>query len=155
MNDQANNSFDDMTTVTMTSGNAALAKENDLKLPSETDLSEREIIGTDWDKEAVHMPKIGDAASMYIGSDRFVGTIIEVSKSGKRVVWQENTTKPNEGHDMQYGGRQSFDYFTDSNAHTMAFSLRKNGDWRLMGEPARGGYGLVMGVRATYQDPSF
>jgi len=150
-------SFDDMTTVTMKNGNKALAEAAQAKqekLPHTTNLKGREVIGKHWSGDPIFKPQVGDACTKYIGSDRYAGTIVAVSKSGKRVTWRQDETIPAEGHEGPFG-RQRYDYLPVENGYTMEFSLRKSGSWRVVGESDRNGYGLRMGERDTYRDPHF
>ena len=114
----------------------------------------RQIIGTDVYGAPVLTPRVGDAATKHIGSDSYAGTIVAVSANGKKVTWQRDIDTPNAEHEGPYG-HQSYDYERNTEAQTMEFSLRKWGNWKVVGEPSASGYGLGLGYRRTYRDPSF
>lgn len=123
-------------------------------LPHTTNLEGREVIDKHWSGDPIFKPQVGDACTKYIGSDRYAGTIVAVSKSGKRVTWRQDETISADGHEGPFG-RQRYDYLPVENGYTMEFSLRKSGSWRVVGESDRNGYGLRMGERDTYRDPHF
>lgn len=125
----------------------------DNALPETTDMTGREIIQERTCGDPVLRPQVGDAATMYIGSDRYAGTIVAVSKSGKTVSFRDDSSRPAEGHD--HYGTQKYTYHAAPEAMTRELSLRKSGSWRPVGSCDRGGYGLIMGKRQTYSDPHF
>ena len=82
--------------------------------------------------------KVGDGASCGGYSDSHAGTIIAVSKNGKRVTWQQDvaTLDPNFKPEFVAGGfaahctnqhEQSYTYERDPNGSIREFSIRK---WR-------------------------
>lgn len=72
-------------------------------------------------------PKVGDDATFYYWSDRESTKVEAVNATGRRVTFE--------------------------NGHTA--TKRKNGRWRLVGEPMRGGAGIRFGVKDDYTDPHF
>lgn len=114
----------------------------------------RQIIGTDVYGVPVLTPRVGDGATKCIGSDSYAGTIVKVSANGKKITWQRDTDTPNAEHEGPYG-HQSYDYEPNPEAQTMEFSLRQHGNFKVVGDSGRGGYGLILNERRTYRDPSF
>lgn len=94
---------------------------------------------------------VGEAATVYIGSDRYAATVVSVSPS--KVIVQEDTYKAQEGSD--YFGDQKYDYFSNPDGRTWTFTLRKNGAFVIKGGNLRSGIGVSVGSRETYFNPSF
>lgn len=94
---------------------------------------------------------VGQAATVYIGSDRYAATVVEATAS--KVVVQEDTYKAQAGSD--YFGDQKYDYFPNPDGRTWTFTLRKNGAFVIKGGNLRSGIGVSVGSRETYFDPSF
>lgn len=114
--------------------------------------------------------KIGDGAAIGFYSDVHAGTVIWVSKDGKRLKVQEdkaillNGFKSGEPDAIQFspGGfcghtsgsqRYSFEPNPDGSIHE--FSLRLNGFWRKKGEPMTGSGTRLIKHRTHYYDYNF
>lgn len=95
-------------------------------------------------------PSVGDGATYSVGSDRYAGTVIEVSKSGHRVVVQNDIAVAK--HDNPYTESQEYEYSPDPNGRIKVFTRRKNGIYRVQGWK----HGACwFGYRAQYEDPHF
>jgi hypothetical protein len=92
-------------------------------------------------------PKVGMGATVLSWTDRYAATIIEVK--GKRVVVQYDDAIRTDSNGMSES--QSYRYEPNPNAEKMIFSLRKNGQYKLVG----GGKVLAVGERRHYHDYSF
>lgn len=136
----------------MTNANADAKTQNET-LPETTDMADRYILGYRWNNEPIYRPQSGDAATVCIGTDRYAATIVGVSVCGKKVTVRDDSSRAIKGSD--YYGTQRYEYLAAPEAMTRQFSLRKSGAWRLVGEKDQSGYGLIIGERRTYNDPSF
>lgn len=99
------------------------------------------------------VPTVGMGATVCYYSDRHAGTIITVSKSGKRVTVQEDTATRTDKNGMS--DAQAYSYEPNPNGSVTTFSKRKNGCWVRVGEGSRSGTGLVLGTRDEHYDYSF
>lgn len=101
--------------------------------------------------DTVMVPKVGDGATIHMYSDRHAGTIVEVSKNGKRVVVQRDkaTRLDKKGVSEQ----QDYLYTPDKDGIKRAFSLRKDGQWVECG--SKKGSKLGIGYRREYYDYTF
>ena len=95
-------------------------------------------------------PEVGMGATVYVGTDRWAGTIVKVSPSLKRVqiqldkVWRtRNWTQEN----------QQYLYALDPDGDVKAATYRPEGLWRIQGVRTWGA--CVFGRRDYYQDPEF
>jgi hypothetical protein len=91
-------------------------------------------------------PTPGLGATMCVGSDRYAGTIIAVSKSGKTLQWQEDTATMVGGSIMSEN--QEYIYAPNPHARITTFRQTKRG-W------TSHGIRLSVGVRNSYRDPCF
>lgn len=99
-------------------------------------------------------PKVGMGATYGYGSDCYPATIIEVSPSGKRLTIQRDEVLVTSGSDQT--GDKIYTLLEDPNGATIEYSLRKNNRWYPVGQPIdHRSYGLTIGSRTYYQDPSF
>lgn len=98
-------------------------------------------------------PTVGDGATISAYSDRYAGTIIAVSPSGKRITVQRDNYRRIDSNGMS--DAQSYEYERDPKGVTYQFSLRKNGRWVQVGETLYGGLRCHIGVRSAYYDYSF
>lgn len=103
-------------------------------------------------KEVV-VPEVGIGATVHFWSDAHACTVVEVSKSGKRIVVQQDDAKRTDTNGMS--DCQSYEYTPNPTGCTWTFSLRANGRWILAGDPAKGGISCGLGYRRKYYDFSF
>lgn len=99
------------------------------------------------------MPQVGDPATYVIGSDRYGGTIVEVTQGGRRVGFQQDNETLVEG--SRLSEYQVYTYERNPRAEIQYFSLRKSGRYRPVGERDVWGASLSIGARNSYRDPSF
>lgn len=107
------------------------------------------ISGTDPN----YVPKVGDGATMLFWTDRKAGTVISVSKSGKRIEVQQDKAIRTDSYGMS--DSQSYRYEADPNGTVRAFTKRKNGQFIREGDSMRGGQRVAIGYRNEYFDYSF
>ena len=98
-------------------------------------------------------PKVGDAATITLWSDRHAATITRVNKSG-RLIWVQHDKVRRTDRNGQ-SESQSYEYERDPNGRIDIFTLRKNGRWVQRGEGLHNGTGLLIGHREEYRDPCF
>lgn len=94
-------------------------------------------------------PEIGMGVTWAVGSDRYPGTIIDISASGHRIVFQEDIATRTDSNGMSESQSYTFQQNPLGEIHTA--SLRKDGRWRLTG----GKMPLFIGNRDKYYDFSF
>ncbi len=94
-------------------------------------------------------PKVGMGATQIGWTDRKAYTIIAVSKSGKRCTVQRDKATRTDRNGMS--DAQCYDYSRDKDGHTYEISLRKDGQWRIVGD----GRLFAIGWRSEYFDYSF
>ena len=94
-------------------------------------------------------PTVGMGVTFLCWTDRHAGTIIEVSKSGKKIVVQRDHAKRTDSNGMSE--LQSYEFSRNPEAAREEFSLRKNGEWRKV----RCGSRIALGHRSEYHDYSF
>lgn len=97
-------------------------------------------------------PEVGMGVTMLSWTDRHPATIIEVSKSGKKITIQEDSWTRTDNNGMS--DAQSYTFERDPNGYTAEYSLRKNGRWVAVGSPQNGS-SLLVGHRSKYYDYSF
>ncbi len=95
------------------------------------------------------MPTIGMGATIQVGSDRYPGTVIQVTQNGRRVVIQEDDATRTDNNGMSES--QEYTYQTNPNGRLYIATLRKDGRYRLMGEKTP----VYIGKRNKYYDFSF
>jgi len=83
------------------------------------------------------------------GSDRYPGTITEVSASGKRIVFQEDVAIRTDTNGMSES--QQYTFQQDPNGEMHIATKRKDGVWRITG----GKTPVTLGIRDKYYDFSF
>ena len=97
-------------------------------------------------------PEVGMGVTWGFGSDRYPGTIVKVSDSGKTVWFQRD-----------YCDHVSGSFFTNDAVHTfhrniegelVKATLRRNGRYHMKGCSMRYG-SIIIGTRDYYQDPHF
>lgn len=89
--------------------------------------------------------KVGDGATFVLHTDTQAGTIVSVSKNGKRVTWQRDVAIRTTVPEFVQGGfaghctnqrEIDYTYKRDPNGVKQAFSLRANGKWKATGQAA-------------------
>lgn len=100
-------------------------------------------------------PKVGRGVTMPSGSDSYPGTIIAVSKSGRKITVQEDTATRLDDRGP-YTENQEYKYEPNLTGPVTEFSLRSNGRWVRVGEPNRhGSSSCWIGHRRYYRDPCY
>jgi hypothetical protein len=99
------------------------------------------------------IPQVGDGATIAYFSDRRACTIVAVSKSGKKVTVQFDTALRSDERGMS--DAQEYCYYRNPEGTLREFSLRSNGRWVMVGNPAKNGTSLYIGQRLEYYDYSF
>ena len=97
-------------------------------------------------------PEVGMGATMISWTDREPATIIEVSKSGKKITIQTDIATRTDDHGMS--DAQSYTFERNPKAYATEYSLRKNGRWVRVGDSMTGS-SLLVGQRSKYYDFSF
>lgn len=96
------------------------------------------------------IPKVGMGATEVHYSDREPMTIIEVT--GKTVTVQRDDAKRIDSNGMS--DQQDYEYTPNPNGIVRKYSLRKNGEYVLVGDK-QDGMRIVIGSRRKYHDYSF
>lgn len=99
------------------------------------------------------VPEVGMGATILSWTDRHAATIVEVSKSGKSIVVQEDNAKRVDTNGMS--DAQNYEHTPNTDAPRITYTLRKNGQWVRQGDPLKGGGRLRVGVRDHHFDFSF
>jgi hypothetical protein len=141
----------------MAEGFAKIITENKEYLNGEQ-LPERDDIEHSESQETQLMNKLADTEIPFVGmgvtygygSDRYPGTIIEVSKSKKKIKFQSDEYKrvDNNGPHTE---NQKYDYFRNVFGGVQEASLRKDGKWKITGTRCT----IGLGHRNHYYDPCF
>lgn len=92
-----------------------------------------------------------DAATVHFWSDREPATVIK--RTAKTVTVQTDDARAL--NKVPYGGYPDYEYTRNEQGSTWTFSLRKNGRYVRVGEPARTGTSVSLGRRDYYRDPHF
>lgn len=98
-------------------------------------------------------PTIGTGVTICFYSDREAGTIIAVSKNGKRITVQEDDAVRTDNYGMS--DKQTYAYTANTENKTYEFSLRKDGYFYEVGSPIYVGTSCHIGSRKKYYDFSF
>jgi hypothetical protein len=98
-------------------------------------------------------PEVGMGATILSWTDRHAATIVEVSKSGKSIVVQEDHAKRTDDRGMSEW--QTYEHTPNTDAPRVTYTLRKNGSWVKQGDTLKGGRRVAIGVRNHYYDFSF
>ena len=96
-------------------------------------------------------PVVGMGCTRLCWTDRHAATIVEVSKTGKRVGIVEDIATRSDAGGMS--DCQSYEYSPGTGSPTY-YTLRKNGAWVREGDSMKGER-LAIGLRNTYHDFSF
>lgn len=103
--------------------------------------------------------EVGDGVTMTVGSDRYAGTVFEVSPSGKTFKFTLDKAKAAEGHD--YYGSQKYEYepvepYDEPSEWGGRNTNVEVARWSEKSQCfKRGQYSRVFGGRNAYQDPHF
>lgn len=95
---------------------------------------------------------VGDGATMHSGSDRYPFTVIRVV-SPRRLVLQEDRATRTDSRGA-FTEHQDYTYERDAEGRTYTVSLRGNGGWYEVGQPASG-RSFTIGSRDRHNDPHF
>jgi hypothetical protein len=103
-----------------------------------------------------HSTTFPSEATFCVGSDRYGGTIIKVYHNKKGEItafdWQQDYYKLVNGSAMSE--RQVYQYEPNPDATVIHVTKRKNNRWVQKGESSKSS-GFCLGMKQTYQDPSF
>ena len=109
---------------------------------------------TDASKDAASpTPIVGMGATVDVGSDSYPATIVQTSRSFRRITvqrdrfWRTDITAPRDD--------QSYFHAPDPNGEVETYSLRGNGRYVVVGHHASSGKRLRVGVRDVFIDPQF
>lgn len=95
--------------------------------------------------------KIGGGATLCLATDRYAGTVIGMSKSGRTIYWQFDKVVRVDNNGMSES--QEYDYKCDPDAPVREYTLRKNGRYIEKGGSLTSSF-LVPG-RHEYRDFSY
>lgn len=100
--------------------------------------------------DTTNLPTVGTPASYYIGSDCHACTVVEVSRSGHRVVTRDAVALLTSGSICSE--EQKYEHTADPEGAECVFTRRQDGTYR----PVGGSYGrLNLDGYRTYRDPSY
>lgn len=94
-------------------------------------------------------PEVGDGATIVHWTDRTAATVVEVSRTGHRIVVQADKAIRTDSYGMS--DAQSYRYERDENGALTAATRRKDGSYRVTGGSSR----VLIGKRDAYHDYSF
>lgn len=95
------------------------------------------------------VPEVGMGATQVCFSDRHAFTVVEVSKSGKRITVQQDKATRTDKNGMSDCQDYTFEPNPNGSKHTL--SLRKNGRWIEVGG-SQSDFTYSIGHRAEYYD---
>ena len=98
------------------------------------------------------IPTVGMGVTVCYGSDRVAGTIVSVSKSGKKIEVQLDDAKRFDKNGMSES--QEYVYNCNILAPIHSYTKRKNGRWIHEGDSIKG-IPVILGVRDHYYDFNF
>lgn len=93
--------------------------------------------------------EVGVGATIVSWTDRHPATVVEVSKSGHKIVVQEDAATRTDSNGMS--DAQSYSFERDENGKLTEATRRKDGSYRVKGGTGR----VLIGVRSRYHDFSF
>lgn len=121
------------------------------------DIISRQVIGQPT-------PVIGMGATTLIGSDRYAATIVEVidKKNGTYIIGVQDDNAQFVSGDGGTGN-EVYEYTPNTNGRITYFRAKKDSKWREVAQNSETGrwglvpssYGLAIGYRDQYRDPSF
>lgn len=94
-------------------------------------------------------PEVGMGATLVYWTDRAPATVVEVSKTGHKIVVQEDTATRTDSNGMS--DAQSYSYERNESGRLHEATRRKDGSYRLKGGTTR----VLLGNRSKYHDYSF
>ena len=94
-------------------------------------------------------PQIGMGITEYMWSDRNVGTIVGISKTGKTIEFTYDTATRID--DNGYYGRQEYKYETNLDGTVYKARQNKKGQWKII----NGTSTIGIGFRSYHYDVSF
>lgn len=97
----------------------------------------------------VAAPKVGDGATIGVGSDRYPATVIWVSPSGHQAKVQYDSWKRTDHRGQSE--QQEYEITPNPTGRIELVTRRANGKYQLRG----GGSYVHFGRRSVYQDPHF
>lgn len=97
--------------------------------------------------------KVGDGATEYLHSDRHAYTVVEVISQRKIIVQQDKAVRTDKNGMSE---AQTYTFEADPNGRKATITLRKDGDWQLLGKSySQVGSYFVVGHRRGYYDFSY
>tara|TARA_Y100000034_G_C6866253_1_gene394840 strand:- start:8 stop:313 length:306 start_codon:yes stop_codon:yes gene_type:complete len=96
--------------------------------------------------------KVGDGATMGVGSDCYPYTVVEIKSPRCIIVQSDNYTRTDKNGLSE---SQEYDYSPNPQGGKVTLTLRSNDRWVRKGESMRGGSRWTIGSRRAYQCPSF
>lgn len=97
-------------------------------------------------------PQVGMGATLHVGADDYPLTIIEVSRSGKRIRCQRDRVRGRRAAGSDLSVPASYLFIPDPEGEIIEVSLRQNGYWRPKGRACSGRH-VTIGERHCYRDP--
>jgi hypothetical protein len=95
-------------------------------------------------------PEVGMGLTLFLGSDRYAGTIMKVTASKKTFWFTRDVSNPTP--DSDFYDEQKYTYKPNPNEWLVkVVHERKGNNWKTPGN----GYLVVIGKRDEYRDPSF
>jgi len=95
---------------------------------------------------------VGMGATKYVGSDRYPFTVVKIL-SPKRILIREDKAIRTDNNGA-FTEQQEYRYEADPAGRTYTISLRHNGLWYEVGQPAKWTF-FSVGERDAHQDPHF
>jgi hypothetical protein len=95
--------------------------------------------------------EVGMGATKYVGSDRYPFTVVKIL-SPKRIVVQMDKATRTDSNGLSE--QQEYQYEPNPNGSEYTISLRKDGRWYEVGQPAKWTC-FIVGHRSMHQDPHF
>ncbi len=101
------------------------------------------------------LPKVGDGATISIGSDRYPATIIAVTLKAHGPVVTVQRDRMSRTDSNGQSEDQAYTFTPNPAAKLETYSLRRDGTWRVFAGNPRDGHRLTIGGRSAYLDPHF
>lgn len=94
-------------------------------------------------------PELKEKCTLFIGSDRYAGEVIEVIAKNKVVVRHLRATRTDNNG---YGGEQEYSFESNENGQTeIVVKSRNSNVWKIKGSSLR----VAFGFADQYYDPHF